>query len=183
LQVHHIKERNQGGGNEEDNLIVTCMSCHTDVHSKVPFARRFSEEELKGHRDALVKLVADGKLPLADTDDADEVMLKLLGKLRTAPPGVTNFTLEAKEILLRSANTNGRVSLLPHNRGLDIDMGAVRRETGNDRRMQAKYKHGIKQLVECGMLEYVSPTHLDVTYDGYLAADEILTSEGQGPNT
>ena len=60
LQVHHIVERNQGGGNEEDNLIVTCLSCHTDVHSKVPFARRFSVNELKGHRDALVKMVEEG---------------------------------------------------------------------------------------------------------------------------
>ena len=35
LQVHHIKERAKGGGDEEDNLIVTCFSCHSDVHTHV----------------------------------------------------------------------------------------------------------------------------------------------------
>src|SRR5258708_39409703 len=74
LQVHHIIERSQGGTHDEDNLIVVCFSCHSDVHTKVPFARRFSPDELRGHRDALVKMVTDGKLPTLDTDDSDEVM-------------------------------------------------------------------------------------------------------------
>jgi hypothetical protein len=55
LQVHHIIERNHGGTDDEDNLIVICLACHTDVHTKVPFARRFSVEELKGHRDAVIE--------------------------------------------------------------------------------------------------------------------------------
>src|SRR5215475_7064434 len=85
LQVHHIDEKSQGGGNEEDNLIVVCFSCHSDVHTQVPFARRFSKEELKGHRDALIRMVEEGKLSAADTDDADEVMLSLLKVLQTLP--------------------------------------------------------------------------------------------------
>src|SRR3972149_9786927 len=63
LQVHHIKEKNDGGTDEEDNLIVTCITCHSDVHSQVPFTRRFSVEELKGHRNALIKMLEEGKLP------------------------------------------------------------------------------------------------------------------------
>lgn len=63
LQVHHIIERAKGGDNNEDNLIVTCLSCHTDIHTKVPFARRFSVDEQKGHRNEVVRLVNDGTLP------------------------------------------------------------------------------------------------------------------------
>src|SRR5215470_9735207 len=74
LQVHHIVERNEGGSDDEDNLIVTCFSCHSDVHTKVPFARRFSVAELKGHRDAVIKLIEDGTLVAADSDDTDEAI-------------------------------------------------------------------------------------------------------------
>jgi len=83
LQVHHIIERAKGGTNEEDNLIVTCQTCHSDVHSHVPFMRRFTRDELKGHRDALIQLVSGGALPAEDADDTDEVMsiyARLLGK-------------------------------------------------------------------------------------------------------
>jgi 5-methylcytosine-specific restriction endonuclease McrA len=55
LQVHHIIERNQDGDNDEENLIVICLSCHSDVHTTVPFTRRFTVEELKGHRDAVIR--------------------------------------------------------------------------------------------------------------------------------
>src|SRR5947207_15061875 len=85
LQVHHIRERGQGGTNEEGNLIVVCFSCHSDVHTKVPFARRFSVEELKGHRDALVKMVEEGKLSAGDTDEADEAMAEVVRSLRASP--------------------------------------------------------------------------------------------------
>src|ERR1041384_3841592 len=55
LQVHHIDERSKGGTNEEDNLIVICLTCHTDVHTTVPFTRRFTVNELKLHRDSLIQ--------------------------------------------------------------------------------------------------------------------------------
>src|SRR5207248_10160091 len=95
------------GGNEEENLIFVCFSCHSDVHTKVPFARRFSEEELKGHRDALVKAVADGRLPTTDTDDADEVMLALSRGQPAALEPHASLSPEATAILLRAVNTDG----------------------------------------------------------------------------
>src|SRR5262249_10230385 len=76
LQVHHIIERSNGGTDHEDNLIVICLPCHTDVHSRVPFARRFTPSELKMHRDAVVRMVAEGKLIAASAEDEPVVTLR-----------------------------------------------------------------------------------------------------------
>jgi hypothetical protein len=62
LQIHHIKERASGGSNDFDNLVAVCLSCHSDVHSKVPFARRFTSAEIRQHRDLTYALVSEGKL-------------------------------------------------------------------------------------------------------------------------
>lgn len=57
LQVHHIVERADGGTDDLDNLIVICLTCHSDVHSDTKLTRRFTPEELRQHRDALFELV------------------------------------------------------------------------------------------------------------------------------
>jgi hypothetical protein len=183
LQVHHIEERSQGGSNHEDNLIVVCLSCHTDVHSKVPFARRFSVEELKGHRDALVKAVEEGRLPKDDTDEADVVLAALLQGVPAQEKAEAGLSPEAVEVLLRAANTQGvqqgSVYAGVHTEGMTVRMGDGGRSIArDDRRTQAKYKHAIKQLVACGLLERLSQDVFEVTDAGYLAADEIMVSQG-----
>jgi hypothetical protein len=184
LQVHHIVERSQGGGNEEDNLIVTCLSCHTDVHSKVPFARRFSVNELKGHRDALVKMVEEGKLPLDDTDDADEVMLAVVRSLQAGPKKEADLSPEAVDLLLHAVNATGEregsIRVTEFLDGLTIWSGNRRLTIGHDdKRRQAKYRQALKELMACGLLEKLSTDHLELTHEGYLAAEEIMTSHRQ----
>lgn len=184
LQVHHIVERNQGGGNDEDNLIVTCMSCHTDVHSKVPFARRFSVEELKGHRDALVRMVEQGVLPADDTDDTDIVMRAIHQPATVEPRAETGLSAEAVEILLQAVNTKGpqqgSILVLRHSHGLSVQAGGASRLIGHDdRRTHAKYEQAVDQLVSCGLVKQRSATVMNVTNAGYLAADEIMVSRGE----
>jgi hypothetical protein len=178
LQVHHIVERNQGGSNDEDNLIVTCMSCHTDVHSKVPFARRFTVQELKGHRDALVKMVEQDVLPASDTDDADQVMLALLS---AKPKASALLSPEATEILLHAVNAKsqqGCVLVSLSFEGLNITMGDDGRNIPNDDgRTQAKYKRAIKELRQARMLDRLSEGVFEITDEGYLVADEIMVNQ------
>ncbi|MCX6584567.1 MAG: HNH endonuclease signature motif containing protein [Candidatus Aminicenantes bacterium] len=35
LQIHHIKARTEGGGNEIENLILVCANCHTKITSGI----------------------------------------------------------------------------------------------------------------------------------------------------
>lgn len=35
LQIHHIKSRADGGGNEAENLILVCANCHTKITSVI----------------------------------------------------------------------------------------------------------------------------------------------------
>jgi len=184
LQVHHVVERNQGGSNDEDNLIVACMSCHTDVHSKVPFARRFSVEELKGHRDALVRIVEQGMLPLDDTDDADEAMVEVIRALRARQTTEVSLMPEAVELLLAAANCNtnrnGQIFTSMLNGGLRLGAGSrFDFFTPSNKRAEAKYKHALQQLVTCGLVEQESSTLFWVTYPGYLVGDEIASQTKQ----
>ncbi len=122
LQVHHIVERNQGGTNDEDNLIVICLPCHSDVHTKVPFARRFSTEELKGHRDAVIAMVAAGKLPIDDTDDTDEVIRAVVQEFRARTMGQLQLLPEAVQLLLAAVkvtdSAQGSILLTSHFEGV-----------------------------------------------------------------
>lgn len=178
LQVHHIVERGQGGTDDEDNLIVTCLSCHTDVHTKVPFARRFSVEELKGHRDQVIQMVAAGTLPAGDTDDTDEVIAQVVKEMRAVARPAIELLPEAAEILAKAVSTEGgmqgMVHYVKHQMWFSLLVGMVDQFDYHDHRLQARYKKALDQLLRCRLLEWRCDQILDVTYDGYLAADEIL---------
>jgi hypothetical protein len=189
LQVHHIVERSGGGSNEEDNLIVTCFSCHSDVHSRVPFARRFTVDELKGHRDSLVQRLEQGELPSTDSDDTDEAMERLFQALRSVSPGSKPQLMpEALELLVAATSAVGeRAGILTI-----IDTGQLtcvirsggRSDfiTSGDRRSEAKYKRALEQLAQARLVEDLPGSQWVggydgwiVTYDGYLAADELAS--------
>ena len=54
MNLHHIKQVAGGGEDTFDNCIPLCFDCHSDVGSynpNHPLGRKYSEAELKGHRD------------------------------------------------------------------------------------------------------------------------------------
>lgn len=183
LQVHHIIEQSDGGTHDEDNLIVTCQTCHTDVHSHVPFMRRFTVTELKGHRDALVKLVEEGKLPENDTDDTDEVIARVVRVLASEKrQGISSLIPEAVELLLGSVSAKvnqGNIMASLSFEGLSLTYGDKGKKIANDDgRGQARHKKALRQLEQCGLIEEVNSDIYEVTDEGYLAADELeATSE------
>lgn len=54
IELHHIKQVADGGEDTVDNCIPLCFDCHAEVkayNSHHPKGRKFTEKELKGHRD------------------------------------------------------------------------------------------------------------------------------------
>lgn len=180
LQVHHIDERSQGGGDNEDNLIVICLTCHTDVHSQVPFVRRFTVQELKGHRDELVRLVAAGTLP----GDESYSEATIAARAVQGMPAESGISPAAVELLLLSAHaTGGRQGIIV----VSEDLSGLSIEPGNsespwqpgDRRGEAKYRAALKELEDACLIEYASDSMREVTHEGYLRADELAVQEGK----
>lgn len=63
LEVHHIRLESEGGKNTLENAIPLCFDCHADMTSydkKHPKGTKYSENELKRHRDNWYKKVHDG---------------------------------------------------------------------------------------------------------------------------
>ena len=186
LQVHHIVEKGQGGTNDEDNLIVICLPCHTDVHSQVPFTRRFSPEELKGHRDTLIRMVAEGKFPAEEPDNTDQLIARVVSGrgVGTRADAQEALSPEAVEILLGAAhatgNRQGMIVLSKTNYGLRIFPGNQQCPYNvADRRATAKYKAALEELLSEDLIEYASDSLREVTHAGYLLADEIASAHGQ----
>ena len=177
LQVHHIEERSQGGSDDEDNLIVSCLTCHVDVHSQVPFTRRFTVAELKGHREALIKLVA------AETLSPDENYVEsaiVARAVAAAPQG--GLPPAAVELLLLAVAGAGRrqgmIVVLKSRAGTTIQPGDSESVcVQGDSRSEAKAKAALNELENAGLVESVSDAIRTVTNDGYLLADE-LTAQG-----
>ena len=54
IELHHIKQVADGGEDTADNCIPLCFDCHAEVKAYNPHhpkGRKFTEKELKGHRD------------------------------------------------------------------------------------------------------------------------------------
>jgi len=57
VQIHHIIPISQGGDNSEDNLILLCLRCHSQVHTKKMMAQNLSRETLKLYKESWLDLV------------------------------------------------------------------------------------------------------------------------------
>lgn len=60
MEVHHIKAQAEGGSDEYENAIPLCFDCHAEVRQydpKHPKGIRFTEQELRQHRDNWYKKV------------------------------------------------------------------------------------------------------------------------------
>lgn len=72
IELHHIKQVADGGEDTADNCIPLCFDCHAEVKAynpRHPKGRKFTEKELKGHRDKCYarhssKNRNDGNIPL-----------------------------------------------------------------------------------------------------------------------
>jgi len=73
IEVHHIKPKAQGGDNTIENCVPLCFDCHAEMStydSKHPKGNKYSQSELKRHRDETFKkhssVVTKTKTAIAD---------------------------------------------------------------------------------------------------------------------
>jgi hypothetical protein len=171
-----------------DNLIAICVSCHCDVHTNTKLTRRFTEKELKLHRDNVCQLVADGKLPSGgDVDDtlasvsASTVRI-LVGQFPVQQVDSPQLLPEAVEILLAAVAENTPINFVRFDGGMGVLVGG--REFGDplDLRSTAKYRHAVDQLRSNDLVDGDHEL-LYVTYRGFLVADDILSAGAQGQDS
>ena len=71
MECHHIRPQAKGLDNSFENCIPLCLICHAEVgHYSVehPRGTKFTESELRGHRDRWYGAVRDGKMSGAPAD-------------------------------------------------------------------------------------------------------------------
>lgn len=87
IEVHHIREESEGGDDTFDNAIALCFDCHGDMRSydhKHPKGNKYSESELKRHRDNWYEKikgnigVADRPTVVATDKNVYEVLVSVL---------------------------------------------------------------------------------------------------------
>lgn len=81
IEVHHIKLESEGGENSFDNSIALCFDCHADMRSydaKHPKGVKYTENELRRHRDAWHRKVVDsvGLLATREVVATDQIVFK-----------------------------------------------------------------------------------------------------------
>jgi hypothetical protein len=183
LQVHHIIEQNKGGSDDLHNLIALCLTCHTDVHTKAPFTRRFTVLELKMHRDALYKAVEANSLPAVEGDWLAQLSRLIENASVTVDrPDISRDPI-ALRLLLTAASGNGDITLHGSSMSTDVFAGGTKLLENGDARTAAAYRHALKQLATDG---YVEPVNCEndyfqyyrIAHNGHLKADELLAEAG-----
>jgi len=86
IEVHHIQEVSEGGDNGLDNAIPLCFDCHADMRSydfKHPKGNKYSQSELKRHRDIWFEKVKGniGLANRAEVVETDKNVYQLLVKI------------------------------------------------------------------------------------------------------
>lgn len=176
LQVHHIQESSKGGDDSEENAIALCVSCHSDVHTYRPFTRRFTKEELIGHRNRVYEMVGVGSLRAEDGKAADALELKLV----PSRVCMESLTLEAAQILCAAARAEKQVWLVGCADGNTyFQCGSEFSETVTSHRRKAQILALMEQLESARLVGGVNHHGANiwiVTHAGYLAADELSAS-------
>ncbi len=183
LQVHHIIGRQDRGDDEIDNLIAVCMTCHSDTHTSRPFARRFTPDELKHHRDRVYEMVANGTL-VPPNDDA--VLVTPTAYPREVPRADETFVItaneglieprllkEAADILIAAAQSgDAHVMSVRNFEGYAVVVGGRNFVPSRSPRDEARFENAVNELVEHGLLAGNGEV-FRVTHKGFLLADEL----------
>ncbi|TAL17953.1 hypothetical protein EPN96_03480 [bacterium] len=83
VAVHHIKLESKGGDNSAENAIALCLDCHADMSSydhQHPIGTKYSEAELRSHRDKWYDKV-NRNIGIASVSETVDIDKKIFEKL------------------------------------------------------------------------------------------------------
>lgn len=172
LQVHHILPESEGGMSTEDNAIALCINCHSDVHTKRPFVRRFSPDELAGHRDNTYGMIARGEL--TESDHAIEPRVASLSY--SSASNKMKLSGLAARILSVAADDDAIIFFVAAGGGSFLQAGSLRVDFKSNREV-AEYKEALDDLESARLIrrEYMrSGNKYILTHAGYLCADTLI---------
>lgn len=118
IQVHHIKQKSNGGTDELDNLIPVCIQCHSAIHTKTHMTKSFTSVELKKSRDFVYEMVATGKLPATNISPIAELeqIISTLKEQSLKSRATKDLDKESMEILVKAYYYNTSI-LVKNNDG------------------------------------------------------------------
>ena len=67
IEIHHIIQKADGGKDSFENAIPVCFDCHAEAghyNPRHPKGARYSQTELRSHRDTWYKTVKDGNIQI-----------------------------------------------------------------------------------------------------------------------
>lgn len=83
IETHHLKPKHLGGDDSFENCIPLCFDCHAEVehyNNNHPRGRKFSEGELRKHRDNWYSMVRELNTPLPRHENSVHVIQAVNGK-------------------------------------------------------------------------------------------------------
>ncbi|NFO86652.1 HNH endonuclease [Clostridium botulinum] len=97
MELHHIKQKSDGGNDTEDNCIPLCFKCHADVRSYNPHhpkGLKYGDKELIARREEIYNCVKNKIIDIYSSEDISKAQ-KLMNKynkgletlIQTAPSG------------------------------------------------------------------------------------------------
>jgi len=83
IETHHLRPISKGGDDSFENCIPLCFDCHAEVehyNNQHPRGRKFSESELRKHRDVWLEKVEELNTHLPPPKDVPQVVQAVSGK-------------------------------------------------------------------------------------------------------
>ena len=83
IETHHLKPKHKGGDDSFQNCIPLCFDCHSEVehyNNSHPRGRKFSESELRKHRDNWYKTVQECNVPTSSSNDPPQIIQTVEGQ-------------------------------------------------------------------------------------------------------
>ncbi|MEW8507197.1 MAG: HNH endonuclease signature motif containing protein [Candidatus Thiodiazotropha sp.] len=83
IETHHLKPKHKGGDDDFENCIPLCFDCHAEVehyNNNHPRGRKFTEGELRKHRDNWYTMVRELNTPRPPQKSTVQVLQTVNGK-------------------------------------------------------------------------------------------------------